>query len=384
MFYNPISVFAERRFVRMKLIAYYLPQFHENPDNNEFWGKGFTEWKNVKAAKPLFSGHCQPRVPYQNNYYDLSDPEIMVHQMKLAKEYGLYGFCFYHYWFNGRKVLEKPVENILKTPAADLPFCLAWANEPWATTWHTGGGQYKVLVEQEYGEEKEWIEHFNYLLQFFNDERYIKISGKPVLLIYNLDEIDCRKKMLACWCNAAKKVGFNGLYIISMQNTKKRNPKSAFVSATVDFQPKMLTLDIKWFQKKIMDWKGKNGYKFSKVPFIKNHLYTKFDYDELNRSYLNTKKGKNHFRGAFLWYDDTPRRREWSVLIDNFTPKKFEYYLKENIKKSMEEGNDMLFINAWNEWGEGAYLEPDEKYGYEYLQAVQNALKSFSYEEAKE
>lgn len=364
----------------MKLIAYYLPQFHEIPENNQFWGDHFTEWVNVKAAKPLFSGHYQPRIPYKNNYYDLSNPDVMVDQMAIAKQYGLYGFCFYHYWFNGRKLLEKPIENVLKTPEADLPFCIAWANEPWAATWHVGGEKYKVLIEQKYGNEKEWKEHFEYLLQFFRDGRYIKIDNKPVLLIYNLDEIECRKEMLAYWHNSAKRLGFQGLYIISMRNTKERNAKSAFVSATVDFQPKMMFLDSQKYKpgirKKIWDWKVRSGYKLSKIPVIKNYLHTKLDYDEMNRNYLNINNGYKHYRGVFLGFDDTPRRREWATVVDNFTPQKFEYYLKENIKKSIEEGNDILFINAWNEWGEGAYLEPDEKYGYSCLEAVKEVMES--------
>lgn len=361
----------------MKLITYYLPQFHEIPENNSFWGDHFTEWVNVKAAKPLFKGHYQPRIPYRNNYYDLSDSQVMVNQMNLAKEYGIYGFCFYHYWFNGKKMLEKPIENILKTPEASLPFCVAWANEAWASTWHVGGGQYKVLIEQKYGKEKEWIEHFEYLLQFFKDDRYIKVSKKPMLLIYNLDEIECRREMLACWTKRAKKEGFEGIYIVSMRNSQERNAKSAFVSATVDFQPKMLMNNrILGVHKKVWDWKNKNGYKFSKIPIIKKHLYTRFDYDQLNQDYLNTRKAKGHYRGMFLWYDDTPRRREWAALVDGFTPEKFEFYLEENIKKSKEEGNDFLFINAWNEWGEGAYLEPDEEYGFRCLEAVRDALEA--------
>lgn len=360
----------------MKLIAYYLPQFHEIPENNEFWGEGFTEWVNVRAAEPLFPGHYQPREPYGNNYYNLLSSDVMIEQMKLARKYGLYGFCFYHYWFNGKLLLEKPLENLLKSPEADLPFCMAWANEPWATTWHAGGGQYKVLIEQKYGGRKDWLEHFNYFLPFFKDQRYIKVSNKPMLLIYNLDEIECRKEMLALWNNCAKQNGFDGIYIVSMRNSMKRRAKYAFVSATVDFLPKLTMEDsITEFYRKIWIWKSKNGYKYSKVPFIKKHLYTKFDYDKLNQFYLNRKNGKNHFRGVFLEYDDTPRRKEWSVLVNNFTPEKFEYYLKENIKKSNMEGNDMLFINAWNEWGEGAYLEPDKRYGYRCLEAVKRAVE---------
>lgn len=361
---------------KMKLITYYLPQFHEFPENNRFWGKGFTEWVNVKSAKPLFREHNQPRVPYQDNYYDLSDPSVMVTQMDLAKKYGVYGFCFYHYWFNGKKIMEKPMEDLLQTPEADLPFCIAWANEPWVTTWHSGGGRYKVLIEQKYGEEKEWLEHFNYLLDFFKDERYIKIENKPMILVYNIDQIDCRKQMMAFWVKKAKEAGFNGLFIVSMKNSQNRNARSAFVSATVDFEPRMEICDSKKMSGRTERWRLKKAYKYAHIPILRKFLHVEFDYDKLNQKYLKRKRRKNQFRGVFTDYDDTPRRREWSAVVKNSTPDKFEHYLRENILKSQQEGNEYIFVNAWNEWGEGAYLEPDKKYGYGYLQSIKRAQKA--------
>ena len=160
----------------MKIIAFYLPQFHNIPENDEWWGDGFTEWVNVKKAKPLFDGHVQPKEPLNDNYYNLLDDNIKIWQAKIAKEYGVYGFCYYHYWFNGKLLLEKPMEQMLNNKKIDIPFCISWANEPWTKAWVN---EKKVLIPQSYGGVNEWKEHFDYLLPFFKDERYIKVHNKP-------------------------------------------------------------------------------------------------------------------------------------------------------------------------------------------------------------
>ena len=169
----------------MKIIAFYLPQFHNIPENDEWWGNGFTEWTNVKKAKPIFEGHQQPKVPLNNNYYNLLDDNVKVWQADLAKKYGVYGFCYYHYWFNGKMLLEKPMEQMLENKEVDIPFCISWANEPWTKAWV--GDEKKMLIAQEYGQEEEWKEHFMYLLPFFKDERYIKKDGKPFFIFYRPD-----------------------------------------------------------------------------------------------------------------------------------------------------------------------------------------------------
>ena len=193
----------------MKVIAFYLPQFHEIPENNEWWGEGFTEWVNVKKAQKLFDGHNQPRIPLNNNYYNLLDNNVKKWQVELANKYGVYGFCFYHYWFNGKLLLEKPVEQFLKDKSLNIHYCICWANEHWTNAW--AGKQAKVLIEQKYGTEKEWKEHFEYLLPYFKDERYIKEDNKPLLIIYRPELIDCLKDMLEFWDKEAKKNGFAGL-----------------------------------------------------------------------------------------------------------------------------------------------------------------------------
>lgn len=361
---------------KIKLIAYYLPQFHEIPENNEFWGKGFTEWVNVTKAEPLFKGHYQPRIPFQNNYYDLSKESVMVKQMELAKEYGLYGFCFYHYWFHGKKMLHRPLDNLLKTPEGCLNYCISWANEPWVRTWHAGGGKYEVLIEQEYGEREEWEAHLDYLLPFFKDDRYIKVDNKPMLIIYNIAQIGCRRRMFSLWEKKAKDNGFSGLYILGMRSNIWTPVKFNYVSGSVDFCPSIPFYQEKRTNSRIGRWKIEQGYKYCKIPVLRKFLHTKYSYDQLNALSLSLPRGRNEIRCAFTGYDDTPRRQEWARVIYNSTPEKFQFYLKQNLLKSQQENKQFLFINAWNEWGEGAYLEPDEKYGYQYLEAVKIALNS--------
>ena len=178
----------------MRIIAFYLPQFHNIPENDEWWGDGFTEWVNVKKAEPIYEGHEQPRVPLDGNYYNLLDDDVKIWQAELAKKYGIYGFCYYHYWFNGKLLLEKPMEQMLENKKVDLPFCVCWANEPWTRAWV---GEKKVLIGQEYGTEKEWKEHFDYMLPFFRDDRYIKEDNRPLYVIYRPEIIPCLQEKKA-------------------------------------------------------------------------------------------------------------------------------------------------------------------------------------------
>ena len=205
----------------MKIIAFYLPQFHDIPENDEWWGKGFTEWVNVKKAQPLYKGHEQPRIPMNENYYNLLDDNVKIWQANIAKEYGIYGFCYYHYWFGGKLLLEKPMEQMLANPKVDIPFCISWANEPWTKAWVN---ESKVLIPQFYGGKKEWKEHFDYLLPFFKDNRYIKEDNKPLFIIYRAEVIDCLNDMLDYWTELARQNGFSGM-------------KYAYQNLTFDLMP---------------------------------------------------------------------------------------------------------------------------------------------------
>ncbi|RRQ78488.1 glycoside hydrolase family 99-like domain-containing protein, partial [Enterococcus faecium] len=200
----------------MRVIAFYLPQFHEIPENNEWWGEGFTEWTNVKTARPLYSGHYQPREPINDNYYDLLNDDVKEWQVSIAKKNGIYGFCFYHYWFDGKMLLEKPVEQFLKNKNLDINFCLSWANEPWTKAWVSKNDS--ILIEQNYGNEENWEKHFDYLLPFFKDSRYICNDGKPLFVIYRPEQIGCLNEMLDYWQILAKKNGLAGIDFAYQQN----------------------------------------------------------------------------------------------------------------------------------------------------------------------
>lgn len=364
----------------MKLLAFYLPQFHEIPENNDAWGKGFTEWVNTKKTKPLFGGHYQPREPLNDNYYNLLEPEVMEWQSDLALSYGIEGFVYYHYWFDGKKLLEKPIEQMLKNDKVKIPFCIAWANSAWTKTWHGAGGKNEILFRQIYGREKQWEEHYNYLKIFFRDKRYILVDNKPMLLIYRMRDIRRREQMFSYWNMLAQKDGFDGIFLVDMLAFREKN-SSRYISATVDYEPgKALTkghMDSLWQmvkrQIRVVLQNKKESYG------IFNKLITnRYSYDRINRRNLIVKHKKNEFRGICVGYDDSPRQKLKASIVVGATPHKFERYLYQTMLKSKEEGNEFVFINAWNEWGEGAYLEPDKKYQYEYLEAVRNAIKDFN------
>lgn len=363
----------------MKLISFYLPQFHTIPENDAWWGEGFTEWTNVKRGKPFYKNHYQPRIPLNHDYYDLSDSKIMERHMKLAKKYGIQGFCFYHYYFTGKKLLELPLENLLKNKKADLPFCLAWANQSWERTWYKKDASGKMLLKQTYGNEEEWTEHFHYLLPFFKDKRYITCEGMPVFLIYLPQDFPRINKMISLWNRLAKENGIPGIYFTGMNTIYKSNRTITGLNAMVDFEPLRTLRDISSIKQNLASFKKdifeKTGIKKCQVlnRILANNLYS---FDEINKIILNRKQQNKitTFSGAFPGWDNTARKDESGLIIRGSTPKKFERYLSDLIYKEKEK--EFIFINAWNEWSEGAYLEPDERYGYAYLSAVKRATES--------
>lgn len=359
----------------MKAITMYLPQFHRVKENDEWWGEGFTEWVAVKAAKPLYEGHYQPREPLNNNYYDLMEKSTLLQQADLMKKYGIYGMCFYHYWFkDSKQILEKPVENLLKWTDIDMPFCLSWANESWIRTWSTLSNANVwadkfdrkmdtneingVLLEQKYGDKESWYLHFKYLLPFFQDERYIKIDGKPVFIFYKPNSIYCLPQMMDYWESLAKENGLKGIYFIGT------NVDNGMGLDAVLQQEPAYTLESSKFQN------------------IRSDCWKIVDYQMVWDMIVNRPINMNNkvFLGAFVEFDNTPRMGKGGVVTDGATPLLFEKNLKKILKKSQLRGNEYIFINAWNEWGEGMYLEPDKKNGYGYLEAVKNALDSYNEE----
>lgn len=382
----------------MKVIAFYLPQFHTIPENDEWWGKGFTEWTNVKAAKPLFEGHVQPRIPLNNNYYNLLDDEVMEWQVELARQYGVYGFCFYHYWFDGHMLLEKPMENMLNNDKINFPYCICWANENWTNAW-TANGDVKTLIKQTYGDREEWERHFSYLLDFFKDKNYIKENNKPLFVIYRPEIIPCLNDMLDCWNELAIKNGFDGMVFAYQQlsfHIMDDRDEERF-TYNIEYQPSYARYDLQkkqtsgtgrmWFvlktsiRKGIMKWDSKFGTNLS-ARFTRNRLQLE-DYDELCKTIIEKEPdSEKAIPGMFVGWDNTPRRGNGGRVCVNSTPEKFHYYMKKQlINANKKYKKDMIFIFAWNEWAEGGYLEPDTYNKYEYLQALKNSLEETDMEQ---
>lgn len=376
----------------MKIIAFYLPQFHNIPENDEWWGDGFTEWVNVKAAKPLFEGHQQPKVPLNDNYYNLLDDNVKIWQAKIAKEHGVYGFCYYHYWFSGKMLIEKPMEQMLKNKAVDIPFCISWANETWTKAWVND--EKKVLILQKYGEKDEWKQHFDYLLPFFKDDRYIKENNKPLFIIYRPEVVECLNEMLDYWNQLAIENGFDGMcfaYQTINMDITNGSDTSRF-DYDIEFQPSYARFDMsnqksklavlkkirrnvaKWFEKKF----GIDLLRYTSPMMARKLLHTNgIDYSEAWETILARKPISNKcIPGAFAAWDNTPRHKERGWVYTNNTPEIFEKYLEKQIVRARDVYHkDMIFMYAWNEWAEGGYLEPDEEHGYAYLDAIRTALE---------
>lgn len=368
----------------MKTIAFYLPQFHCIPENDLMWGKGFTEWDNMKKATALFNGHYQPRIPLDNNYYNLLDDSVLEWQVNLANKYCVDAFCFYHYWFNGKKLLEKPLERFENLKNLNKEYCICWANEAWTKAWVSKNDD--VLYPQEYGNEKNWEEHFRYLLPFFKDERYIKDSGKPLFIIYRPELIECLNDMLDYFDKRAKEEGFKGICFAYQQITfdLERDKDESRFSYNIEYEPaySMHDLSVNKRMYSLIYKVAKKIDAFSIKVFNKSlsSLYVNkvrtLSYDELWDKCINRiPKDKKHIAGVFVDWDNTPRRGKKGVVVVGANPQKFKKYLKLK-KKKIEQlySNQYVFIFAWNEWAEGGYLEPDEKFKYGYLEAIKEVF----------
>lgn len=362
----------------MKVVALYLPQYHKVPENEAWWGKDFTDWVSTKNGVPLYQDHYQPHIPLNNNYYDLLDKSAMEWQAELMRKYQIDGLCFYHYWFkDGKQMLEKPAQNLLGWEDIDMPYCFCWANMSWARSWakmkdadfwinedeiQTTEDGKALLIEQAYGEKSDWEKHFKYLLPFFRDSRYIRVDNKPVIWIYRTDLVDCLAEMIAYWKSLALENGLEGIYVIGSYY----QPQNADVlDAAVIYEP---------------------GEILPKVPHskVKGSDAAIYDYDMywntgIKRDYADI---KTYYTGL-VNYDDTPRQGDNGHVISG-TPRQFEKWLKRLLKKSENKGNELVFLNAWNEWGEGNHLEPDEKYGYQYLEAIREAKQTYKTVKADE
>lgn len=362
--------------IKKEIYALYLPQYHEIPENNEWWGKGYTEWNAVKKAKSFYKGHLQPKVPLDNRYYDLSDETggVWSWQADLANKYGVDGFAIYHYWFKDcKKLLEKPMEILQSHPEIKTKYFVVWANEPWKRTWYQNNGN-QVLMPQEYGSAEEWKKHYNYLSRFFKDQRYKKIDNKPVIGIYNTDAIDKLQEMKFTWDRLAVADGFDGIYLLGAKTAYKQELRTNILDGEYLFEPAYtLRYQYSFFQKgkrAINKLISKCSRKFFRINMVRDRENMKDLYKSLKipSDYV----GNDIFYGICPSWDNTPRKQLGGCVFKNSSPKLFGEKLKD-ILKSQDAGN-LVIVNAWNEWGEGTYLEPDEHYKYGYLEAVKNAV----------
>ena len=326
----------------MKIIAMYLPQYHRIPENDRWWGDGFTDWVAVKEAQPLFDGHEQPNVPLNGNYYDLMDQSVMRQQAELMKKYGIDGMCIYHYYFkDGRKILEKPAENLLKWQDIDMPFCFSWANESWVRSWskmsegegnpwsakfdreYTGEGKSGILLEQDYGQRQDWIKHYDYLRPFFTDSRYIRVGNKPVFMIYKPDKISCIYDMLEVWNELAREDGFDGIFSIGA-NTRDYQKKGLSCSTLQEPQDTI------------------NRFFTSRYQNDKN-VMSAIDYSDISDRLIYKPTEEGQCLGAFPGYDDTPRRERGGTVIYGRSPELFENQIGKIIEKASENHAHFIF-----------------------------------------
>ncbi len=356
---------AKEKFVTdiknpVQYIAYYLPQFHTIPENDKFWGKGFTEWTNVKSAYPLFKGHEQPIVPHEDfGYYSLETTDVMKRQATLAKQNGVGGFMYYYYWFNGKTLLEKPLLNMLKDKEVDIPFCLCWANHNWSKNWD--GGNKEIIIAQTYDEntfEKFIDDTSKYLL----DERYIRVDGKPMLIIYNPREIPNIKEVAKTWRKYAKEKYGIDLYLVYFQHLEFTAPAEFGFDAALENAPNIRA------RQRVCTLKNTTRYP---KTYLIDYVTNVFQY------VLSGNPGYTRFKCAYPKWDNTARMKDkGAVIYLNSSVRLFKKFLVEMTNKTLAEGiPPFVFINAWNEWAEGAYLEPDKKDGYAYLKAVKETKK---------
>lgn len=346
------------------ILAYYLPQYHPTPENDEWWGRGVTEWNNVCRAVPLYPGHYQPRQPGELGYYDLRITENIARQIELARMHGVHGFAYYYYWFDGRRLLDRPLDAFLNEPGLDFPFCLCWANESWTRRFDGNSGEVIML-------QSSTVESYRAFIQsvqpYFADKRYIHIDGRPVLIIYRPSLIPDCANVLSYWRTYCQQQGLRDLYLIGVkENTFDGDLLSLGFDAQSEFHPgtvfrycKDITDDIAFVRNNF------RGIVLDYVDLVKNKKYLKFQAQKL-------------YRAIMPMWDNTPRRNNTAMIFEGSSPGLYKEWLKDILRETRNKKEldaPLVFVNAWNEWGESAYLEPDRKYGYAYLRATREAIE---------
>ena len=350
----------------LRFLAFFLPQFHPIPENDEWWGPGFTEWTNVVRARPRFPGHYQPHLPADLGFYDLRVPEVRHQQAELARTHGIDGFCYYHYWFNGRRLLERPVDDLLRTGEPDFPFALCWANENWTRVWD--GGDQHQLMTQHYSEADDRA-HLRELARYMSDPRYIRVDGKPLFLVYRAHHLPDPRRTTDVWREEAARLGLGDLYLCRVEAwwADREDPRPLGFDAGVEFQPDFMRLGPilhreLWRRVPRRLFRPSSGYRPNNV-----HEYRAMVELSLGRPPVPYKR----YRCVTPSWDNAARRKTGALILRDSTPELYERWLRAVIDEFEPYGpeENFVFVNAWNEWAEGNHLEPDERWGRAYLEA---------------
>ena len=334
----------------VRALAFYLPQFHPIPENDEWWGRGFTEWSNVIPARPLFDGHYQPHLPANLGYYDLRLPEARAAQASVAASHGIEGFCYWHYWFNGHRLLERPFDEVLRTGEPDYPICLAWANEGWTRRWW--GDEKDLLIRQEYSLADD-VNHARWLVQAFSDPRYVRVAGRPLFLVYRPNDLPWPHRTTDIIRQEATRAGLPEPLLLGIMSFSNADYRQIGFDGAVAFEPA-----------------------FAALPGANEPNVKRYDYATARRLMRENLPSHPAYPCMMVGWDNTPRRGADAIVLTGSSPEVFELGLRDLVGSVMDRPFDdrLVFINAWNEWAEGNHLEPCQKWGRQYLEATRNAL----------
>lgn len=349
-----------------RLLAFYLPQFHPIPENDEWWGKGFTEWVNTTKAKPMFRGHYQPHIPADLGFYDLRVAETREEQAKMARAYGIEGFCYYHYWFGGKQVLERPFQEVVHSGKPDFPFCLCWANQTWSGVWH--GEPSRVLIEQTYPGDDDHKAHFRALLPAFFEPRYFRVNGKPLFAIYMPMSLPDSCRVTDYWREMALEAGLPGLHLVGMSFDEGWEPAPyGFDAASTCRMPDRRP----WIsRRRPIEWARRKYQEWAKLPTI-------YSYEEVLDTLMPTRvEGYDDYPCIIHAWDNSPRSGKNGLVLHDSTPELFRRILRKAIKVRNDRPREeqVIFLKSWNEWAEGNHLEPDLRFGHGYLEIVRQEV----------
>jgi lipopolysaccharide biosynthesis protein len=380
--------------MKARVIAYYLPQFHPIPENDEAWGPGFTEWTNVAKAKPLFRGHYQPRIPADLGFYDLRLPEVREKQADLAREAGIEGFCYWHYWFgNGKLLLQRPFEEVLHSGKPDFPFCLTWANHDWTTNTWQSEGKNKIIAKQLYPGDKDYIAHFNYCLPAFRDSRYITVDDKPLFGIYDPYNFPDVSHFIQVWRQLAAQNGLGDIFFVALckpTTTKQRMADGTIkrvlpnLKSSAEVYKRLLQLGFDALNpdgRPLAEMKYQGKYLRLTLATLQKYCPwlppLRYDYAKVMPYYYAPEDAwENIFPTLMPQWDRSARSGAKDGIYVNATPKNFKKHIEQAIKLISHKADEhkVLFLRSWNEWAEGNYVEPDTKYGHGFLDALKQAI----------